>query len=579
MIPSPPCSTFSRAPWRNNRGPQPLRSFDHPDELPGLRWSQRRKAQLGNNLADFSMRIAASAWITATCFWSNPRTLVPLLWTSALFHVATCILQGDCIASTRAALRLPPGGLWHSISDIFQADEAAAGNKAAAVALHALRAADLRRPWLLQAAAATARDRGPHDQTSWSPLCDNAEQWLSAFCKWVATTVLDDFLTSASTAADGDSLDTESESSEMGESSGGKIFRFNPVTESTLEPGRQLSEAEGLSLGYLKRGYELLQLSEMLPRIRESALQVEGQRSFTTGAYIHQEVVGLRRNLRNHRWASELLARTMAASFPGKVFSSLALFRDLKQPAHRDSTNGPWENLLLACTEFGGGGLWIQSDGGPVKRRIFDKDVEGKVLGWKKGKIAFDAHRWHSTEDWTGTRLVLAGYTVAGLENLGAGDRKLLWSRGFTLGTAPEKSLEPEVDPTWPPIPGGGGPARLCREPWGSKPFHDGAGLCSPGRWDPQQRKYCNAPGWEELRRRLEDIILDHAGGKPSWTGFPSRWPQRGSLDVGWSRILPFIRSWWERWWSISSERIRTRRTWTVWIRANPLGYAFFRHC
>ena len=58
VILSPPCSTFSRAPWHNNRGPRPLRSFDHPDGLPGLRWGQRRKAQLGNNLADFSMRVA-----------------------------------------------------------------------------------------------------------------------------------------------------------------------------------------------------------------------------------------------------------------------------------------------------------------------------------------------------------------------------------------------------------------------------------------------------------------------------------------------------------------------------------------
>ena len=61
MILSPPCSTFSRAPWRNSRGPRPLRSYDHPDGLPGLRWGERRKARLGDNLADFSMRVAAAA--------------------------------------------------------------------------------------------------------------------------------------------------------------------------------------------------------------------------------------------------------------------------------------------------------------------------------------------------------------------------------------------------------------------------------------------------------------------------------------------------------------------------------------
>ena len=61
VILSPPCSTFSRAPWRNRRGPRPIRSHDYPDGLPGLRWAERRKARLGNTLADFSLRTATAA--------------------------------------------------------------------------------------------------------------------------------------------------------------------------------------------------------------------------------------------------------------------------------------------------------------------------------------------------------------------------------------------------------------------------------------------------------------------------------------------------------------------------------------
>ncbi|CAE7172795.1 unnamed protein product, partial [Symbiodinium necroappetens] len=134
---------------------------------------------------------------------------------------------------------------------------------------------------------------------------------------------------------------------------------------------------------------------------------------------------------------------------------------------------------------------------------------------------------------WTGTRLVLAGYTVAGLENLETGDKKLLRSRGFALDASPAKPVEPDVDPTWPPVPGGEGPARLCQEPWGSKPFHDGAGLCSPGRWDPQRRKYCCEPGWDKLRRRLEDIILDHAGGEAQLDRAPFEMAAKGELGCG----------------------------------------------
>ena len=135
-----------------------------------------------------------------------------------------------------------------------------------------------------------------------------------------------------------------------------------------------LGEIEMRALNHLRRGYiaedDLVLLSQQLPdetRIRESAARVAGQRSFTTGAYIQREEIGLRRNLRDFKWTSELLARLLASSFPGKPFTSLALFRDLKQPPQRDSTNGPEENLLLACTSFQGGGLWVQKDGGSVR--------------------------------------------------------------------------------------------------------------------------------------------------------------------------------------------------------------------
>ncbi|CAE7774470.1 unnamed protein product, partial [Symbiodinium microadriaticum] len=259
---------------------------------------------------------------------------------------------------------------------------------------------------------------------------------------------------------------------------------------------------------------ELLELSRRLPdetRIRESALEVEGQRSLTTGAYVHQDNVGLRRNLRNHRWTSELLARILAASFPAKPFSSLALFRDLKQPAHRDSTNGPWENLLLACTSFEGGGVWVQADEGPTRRQVLNKEMRGRVLEWKRGKITFDAHRWHSTEHWTGTRLVLAGYTIAGVENLGVEDRGLLRSRGFALDPTPGKpgSLR------WTP------PGLRFLEEKGRPEYAGNLGEASPSMM---------GRGWEDLRLKLDDILLEHAGGDAQLDRAPFEMEAKGEL-------------------------------------------------
>ena len=54
LLVTPPCSTFSRAAWANERGPFPLRSSRC---LRGFEWNaprRRAKAELGNNLADFA---------------------------------------------------------------------------------------------------------------------------------------------------------------------------------------------------------------------------------------------------------------------------------------------------------------------------------------------------------------------------------------------------------------------------------------------------------------------------------------------------------------------------------------------
>ena len=56
LILTPPCSTFSRlrAVWANGRGPYPVRSRRFPRGFPWNGGARKRKAELGNSLADFS---------------------------------------------------------------------------------------------------------------------------------------------------------------------------------------------------------------------------------------------------------------------------------------------------------------------------------------------------------------------------------------------------------------------------------------------------------------------------------------------------------------------------------------------
>jgi hypothetical protein len=63
-----------------------------------------------------------------------------------------------------------------------------------------------------------------------------------------------------------------------------------------------------------------------------------------------------------------------------------------------------------------------------------------------------------------------------------------------------------------PPVPGGRGPPRACRAPGKTLPYHDGAGLASPGRWDLEHRFFPESADWGKLRRVMEDLAMKSCG-------------------------------------------------------------------
>ena len=58
---SPPCSTFSRAPWANFKGPRPVRSAAKPQGLDKLTAAERDRCILGNIFADFTWEVVELA--------------------------------------------------------------------------------------------------------------------------------------------------------------------------------------------------------------------------------------------------------------------------------------------------------------------------------------------------------------------------------------------------------------------------------------------------------------------------------------------------------------------------------------
>ena len=58
---SPLCSTFSRAPWANFKGPRPVRSAAKPRGLDKLTAAERDRCILGNIFADFTWEVVELA--------------------------------------------------------------------------------------------------------------------------------------------------------------------------------------------------------------------------------------------------------------------------------------------------------------------------------------------------------------------------------------------------------------------------------------------------------------------------------------------------------------------------------------
>ena len=116
-------------------------------------------------------------------------------------------------------------------------------------------------------------------------------------------------------------------------------------------------------------------------------------------------------------------------------------------------------------------------------------------------------------------RLVLAGYTVAELGSLSAGG--LFIAAGCWLLSLGDSNfsccgLSSGLSRSTRHI-------RQCLEVralresvvslGGAGLFMMGRGYALPGRWDPSHRLYCEGAGWRELRTKLEEIVMNHAGG------------------------------------------------------------------
>ena len=137
--------------------------------------------------------------------------------------------------------------------------------------------------------------------------------------------------------------------------------------------------------------------------------------------------------------------------------------------------------------------------------------MRGRVICWSGGRISFDPHLWHATEKWSGTRLVLAAYSISQADLLNFEEKRRLDSMKFLLPGSKKRGADhldaregqPEVEdlPHDQIASGCDGPPMVGDFAGSVDEFVDGFGRCSPGRWRPSNRE-----------RRLPARALDFAG-------------------------------------------------------------------
>ena len=118
-----------------------------------------------------------------------------------------------------------------------------------------------------------------------------------------------------------------------------------------------------------------------------------------------------------HEWS--LLARPTIWNTPEHHPAALGHPSDLQvypqrntsMRAHRDLNNAPGSsNVVLPCSSFAGGGLWLQSTTGHCPS--LDGTMYGSVQNLPLSGVTFDPHQWHETRPWRGHRITIAIYTA-----------------------------------------------------------------------------------------------------------------------------------------------------------------------
>ena len=222
-------------------------------------------------------------------------------------------------------------------------------------------------------------------------------------------------------------------------------------------------------------------------------------------------LIGLRTACRQFLASTETLTSFVRHHMPGHPFTTISVYLNTGTEPHRDSRNACIPNGLIALSDFSGGEVWTECEGGDSFQFVDGKRLAGRLVPITADSAYIHAYRdLHFTMPWTGRRLVIIAFSVADHEQAPQDVLSTLRGQAFVLpgeisqeahlsftaaaedtgasgdsdngstSEGPEPSRQEDCHNAGPP---------LSLE-WDGKvePVNDGFGLCSPTRWPPAAR-------------------------------------------------------------------------------------------